>query len=355
MGKVARWFKGVFGIKKSTERSSVSGGDSVRGGDHSGDFNASKDPVWLTTYQTNTEKEQNKNAIAVATATASAAEVAVSSAKAAAAMVKQTSEGRAGDIITKKDRWAAVKIQKVFRGSLARKALRALKGIVKLQALVRGYLVRKRAAAMLQSIQTLIRVQTAMRSKRINRCLNKEDSNNMFQPRQSLLEKFDEAGERSPKIVEIDDTYKRRTSSRSKSKQVHNVGAMSEYEDDFVYKENDLELSFSDEKLKFASAQNTPRFSRHHTANNCYYVMQSSGKSVCRNVLCDDGGSLSTPGYMEKTKSFKAKVRSHSAPRQRTERKRLSLDEVMASKSSVTGVNMLQQQPPRYSCSYNPY
>ncbi|XP_010462035.1 PREDICTED: protein IQ-DOMAIN 14-like [Camelina sativa] len=352
MGKVARWFKGVFGIKKSTERSSVSGGDSVKGGDHSGDFNASKDPVWLTTYLTDTENKQNKNAIAVATATASAAEAAVSSAKAAAALVKQTSEVRAGDIITTKEqRWAAVKIQKVFRGSLARKALRALKGIVKLQALVRGYLVRKRAAAMLQSIQVLIRVQTAMRSKRINRCLNKEDSNNMFQPRQSLFEKFDEAGERSPKIVEMDDKCKRRSSSRSKSRQVHNVGAMSEYEDDFVYKENDLELSVSDEKWKFASAQNTPRLLRHHAANNRYYVMQSPAK----NVLCDDGGSLSTPGYMEKTKSFKAKVRSHSAPRQRAERKRLSLDEVMASKRSVTGVNMLQQQPPRYSCSYYPY
>ncbi|XP_010479698.1 PREDICTED: protein IQ-DOMAIN 14-like [Camelina sativa] len=350
MGKVARWFKGVFGIKKSTERSSVSGGDSVKDGDHSGEFNASKDPVWLTTYLTDTEKEQNKNAIAVATATASATEAAVSSAKAAAAVVKQTSEVRAGDIITTKEWCAAVKIQKVFRGSLARKALRALKGIVKLQALVRGYLVRKRAAAMLQSIQVLIRVQTAMRSKRNNRCLNKE-YNNMFQPRQSLHDKFDEASERSPKIVEIDDTYKRRSSSRSKSKEVHNVGAMSEYEDDFVYKENDLELSFSDEKWKFASAQNTPRLSRHHAANNRYYVMQSPAK----NVLCDDGGSLSTPGYMEKTKSFKAKVRSHSAPRQRTERKRLSLDEVMAYKRSVTGVNMLQQQPPRYSCSYNPY
>ncbi|KAG7600269.1 P-loop containing nucleoside triphosphate hydrolase [Arabidopsis suecica] len=353
MGRAVRWFKGFFGMKKSKEKSHVSGGDSDKGGDHSGDFNVPRDSVWLGTFLTDTEKEQNKNAIAVATATAPAAETAVS---AAAAVVRLTSEGRAGDMIsTREERWAAVKIQKVFRGSLARKALRALKGIVKLQALVRGYLVRKRAAAMLQRIQTLIRVQTAMRSKRINRCLNKE-YNNMFQPRQSL-DKFDNAAcdDRRPKLVEMDDTYMRRSSSRSKSRQVHNIVAMSDYEDDFVYKANDVELSFSDEKWKFATAQNTPRFSHHHSANNRYYVMQSPAKSVCGNTLCDYGRSVSTPGYMEKTKSFKAKVRSHSAPRQRSERKRLSLDEVMASKNSVSGVNMLQQLPPRYSCSYDPF
>ncbi|EOA39341.1 hypothetical protein CARUB_v10012385mg [Capsella rubella] len=352
MGRVARWFKGLFGLKKSIERS----GGSDKGGDHSGDFNALKeDSVWLRTYLTDTEKEQNKNAIAVANAAASAAEAAVSSAKAAAeTVVRLSSEGRAGDVIKRQDRWAAVKIQKVFRGSLARKALRALKGIVKLQALVRGYLVRKRAAAMLQSIQALIRVQTAMRSKRISRCLNKDYGSNKFQPRQSL-DKYDEGAcdERSRKVVEIDDIYKRRSSSRSKSRQVHNVVAMSEYEDDCVYKGNDLELSFSDEKWKFASAQNTPRLMHHHAANNRYYAMQSPAKIVCRNTSCDYGSGLSTPGYMEKTKSFKAKVRSLSVPRQRSERQRLSLDEVMAYKSSVSSVSMLQQQPPRYSCSYD--
>jgi len=114
MGRAARWFKGMFGTKKSKDRSHVSGGDSVKGGDHSGDFNVPRDSVLLGTILTDTEKDQNKNAIAVATATATAADAAVS-----AAVVRLTSEGRAGDIIiTKEERWAAVKIQKVFRGSL---------------------------------------------------------------------------------------------------------------------------------------------------------------------------------------------------------------------------------------------
>ncbi|KAM3222955.1 hypothetical protein P3L10_022225 [Capsicum annuum] len=58
--------------------------------------------------------------------------------------------------------WAAAKIQSVFRGYLARKALRALKGLVKFQALVRGFLVRKRAAAARHSMQALIRAQPAV-------------------------------------------------------------------------------------------------------------------------------------------------------------------------------------------------
>ncbi|CAN6989017.1 unnamed protein product [Brassica oleracea var. botrytis] len=290
MGRATRWFKRLFGTKKSLVSDS--------------------------------EKEQNEHAIVVATTTATTAEAAVSAAKAAESVVT-------GDIITRDERWAAVKIQKVFRGSLARKALRALKGIVKLQALVRGYLVRKRAAVMLHNMQTLVRVQTVMRSKR-NRRLHKE-YNDMFRPRHSLAE------------VAAGDAFKRRSKSRKK----HDVDSMSEHEDGFAYQRNDLELNLPKEKWKFAR---TPRLSsslHNHSANNRYYVMQSPGKSVCGNATCEYG--MSTPGYMEKTQSFKAKVRSHSAPHQRSERIRLSLDEVIASRSSVSGESL--QQQPRYSCS----
>ncbi|KAF8092713.1 hypothetical protein N665_0402s0006 [Sinapis alba] len=299
MGRATRWFKRLFGTKKSLVSDS--------------------------------EKEQNKQAIAVETTTVTTTEAAVTAAKAAESVVRLTSERKAGDLIMRDE--AVVKIQKVFRGSLARKALRALKGIVKLQALVRGYLVRKRAAVMLHNMQTLLRVQTIMRSKRSRR-LNKEH-NNMFQPRHSLDDVAD------------DDVFKK----RSKSRQKHNVDTvMSEYhEDGFVYQRNDLELNLPKEKWKFAR---TPRLSsslHNYTANNHYYVMQSSGKSVGGNAVCEYG--VSTPGYMEKTQSFKAKVRSHSAPHQRSERMRLSLDEVIASRSSVSGDSLLQQQEPRFSCS----
>ncbi|KAH0873145.1 hypothetical protein HID58_070507, partial [Brassica napus] len=208
--------------------------------------------------------EQNKNAIAVATAAATAAEAGVSVDKAAAEMARLTGEGRAGDIITWEERWAAVKIQK------ARKALRALKGIVKLQALVRGYLLPQ------ERVQ-----QHVQRSKR-NSCHKKEYSN-MFQPRHSF-DKFDEVAreERHQKIVQVHDMFKR----RRKPRQMHNLVPMSEYEDGFVYRGSDLELNLPKEKWKFGTAQSTPRLSssskfattprltsssHHHAANNNRY------------------------------------------------------------------------------------
>ncbi|GJU11198.1 IQ-DOMAIN 31-like protein [Tanacetum coccineum] len=88
------------------------------------------------------EKEQNKHANSVAATTA-----AVAGAQAAVAVARLTSDGR----------------DTLFS---ARRAMRALKGLVKFQALVRGFLVRKQVAATLYSMQALLRAQLAVRSKR---------------------------------------------------------------------------------------------------------------------------------------------------------------------------------------------
>ncbi|CAE5967507.1 unnamed protein product [Arabidopsis arenosa] len=359
MGRAARWFKGIFGMKKSKEKENRVSGD---GGGEAGGSNIHRkvlqaDSVWLRSYLAETDKEQNKHAIAVAAATAAAADAAVAAAQAAVAVVRLTSNGRTGGYSENTmERWAAMKIQSVFKGYLARKALRALKGLVKLQALVRGYLVRKRAAETLHSMQALIRAQTSVRSQRINR-------NNMFNPRHSL-ERLDDSrseihskrisisvekqsnnnhnnnayDETSPKIVEID-TYK--TKSRSKRMNV----AVSECGDDFIYQAKDFEWSFPGDKCKFPTAQNTPRFSSSAANNHYYYTPPSPAKSVYRDACFRPSyPGLMTPSYMANTQSFKAKVRSHSAPRQRPDRKRLSLDEIMAARSSVSGVRMVQTQ-----------
>lgn len=62
---------------------------------------------------------------------------------------------------------AAITIQTAFRGYLARRALRALKGLVRLQALVRGHIVRRQAGTTLRCVQALVRVQACVRARRV--------------------------------------------------------------------------------------------------------------------------------------------------------------------------------------------
>lgn len=58
----------------------------------------------------------------------------------------------------------------------AKRALRALKGLVRLQALVRGHAVRKQAAITLRCMQALVRVQARVRARRVRLALESETS-----------------------------------------------------------------------------------------------------------------------------------------------------------------------------------
>ncbi|XP_044497445.1 protein IQ-domain 26-like [Mangifera indica] len=379
MGKAARWLKGLLGMKKEKEKDHVENSFSDSNSSFSDNSKKkkrfsfgkplkdtsvnsqipaniaanipSRDMAWIRSYIADSESDQNKHAIAVAAATAAAADAAVAAAQAAVAVVRLTSNGNRTLFGGEKEKWAAVKIQTVFRGYLARKALRALKGLVKIQALVRGYLVRKRATATLHSMQALIRAQTAVRSQRARRSFNKE---NRFQPEflpRKSIERFDETRsemhskrisglDENPKIVEIDTFQPRSRSHR------YNAAALSECGDDLYfqavssplpcpvparisipnYQEHpDFEWSFIGDKCRFSTtAHNTPRF-----ANS----VRSSVPLTPSNF----------PNYMANTQSFNAKLRSYSAPKQRPEpgpKKRLSLNEIMASRNSICSVQM---------------
>ncbi|KAL3754200.1 hypothetical protein ACJRO7_001446 [Eucalyptus globulus] len=106
--------------------------------------------------------EDRNHAIAVAVATAAAAEAAVAAAQAAAKVVRLAGYGRHS-----REERAATFIQSYYRGYLARRALRALKGLVRLQALVRGHNVRKQAQMTMRCMQALVRVQARVRASRL--------------------------------------------------------------------------------------------------------------------------------------------------------------------------------------------
>ncbi|XP_061364221.1 protein IQ-DOMAIN 22-like [Gastrolobium bilobum] len=177
MGKASKWFRGLLGMRKAEsssagkppkEKRRWTFGKSYKEKDNNNiiiNNNNNHDVVANTVHRhvTLSEHVDNKHAIAVAAATAAVAEAAVAAAQAAAAVVRLTSSsGRCAEAaggLRIREEWAAVKIQAAFRGCLARRALRALKGLVKLQALVRGHIARKRTAEMLKRMQALLRTQ----------------------------------------------------------------------------------------------------------------------------------------------------------------------------------------------------
>lgn len=129
MGKAARWLRGLLGMKKDKESvekfSSFSDKKEKkrwslgRTSKDSGGVGV-VDSAWLRSSfaADESEKEQNSHAIAVAAATAAAADAAVAAAQAAVAVVRLTSRGRGALFVTQREKWAAVKIQSVFRGYL---------------------------------------------------------------------------------------------------------------------------------------------------------------------------------------------------------------------------------------------
>ncbi|PVH38112.1 hypothetical protein PAHAL_5G181600 [Panicum hallii] len=61
---------------------------------------------------------------------------------------------------------AAVKAQAAFRGYLARRSFRALKGIIRLQALIRGHLVRRQAVSTLRTTWLIVKFQSLFRGRK---------------------------------------------------------------------------------------------------------------------------------------------------------------------------------------------
>ncbi|CAJ2664190.1 protein IQ-DOMAIN 22 isoform X2 [Trifolium pratense] len=376
MGKATRWFRGLLGLKKSEHNSSSDHKPpkEKRRWSFVKSYREDQHNSHVTVETENVQNNNNKQAIAVAAATAAAAEAAVAAAQAAAAVVRfnYSSNG----IVRIREQWAAVKIQSAFRGSLARKALRALRGLVKLQALVRGHIERKRTAEWLKKMQSLLRAQArynaartlqtshsngpptpekseespvrsrsmksehspALKRNGSKSCLpisgnlseNQLDEQSWNRVR-SLIRNYSRSDEKHDRIVEIDPgkqhmTVKRRNLFHSISDtdhyyysqnltptKSHQSGESQSCEVQSYY--NPLKLNEVEES-SFCTANDSPQFLSATSKDDGYKrsPFTPTRSDGSRNYL---KGYSDYPSYMAYTESSKAKVRSLSAPKQR--------------------------------------
>uniref|UniRef100_A0A7N0UVL8 DUF4005 domain-containing protein n=1 Tax=Kalanchoe fedtschenkoi TaxID=63787 RepID=A0A7N0UVL8_KALFE len=263
MGRASRWLKGLFGLKKDRESARLTGGLCHNPATIPPNLSPAE-AAWLRSCFAD-KQEHSKHATMLAAQ------------KTAVPVVKLlTTASRNRKAAEETYAAAAVRIQSVFRGYLARKALRALRGLVKVQAAVRGFLVRKQAKATLHSMQALIRAQATVRFHK-RRSLDKHYSRNSLDNLETT---------ESPKIVEMD-TGSRRPRPRSRSRSRCSNLSISE--------------SIINEQCQY------------------YYDYQSSAASCSGwSGRPDEWNRPRAEGYMGNTQSFRAKVRrSHSAPRGR--------------------------------------
>ncbi|XP_043717341.1 protein IQ-DOMAIN 22-like [Telopea speciosissima] len=473
MGKTARWLRGLLGGKKERTTQSpdakqekekekkkkkwsfvrsfkdkdkdrskstpqqVNGGNDDRRGSYKEESSS-----YPCSYNAGSVEDQNKHAIAVAAATAAVAEAAVAAAQAAAAVVKLTSSsGRCASTygnVGKREEWATVKIQSSFRGYLARRALRALKGLVRLQALVRGHIVRKGMVENLRCLQALVSAQARARVgrtlisesrqvlshtnsspatpekyehliransarhdrssplKRSSSRPTSRDGSNMDRTQFTAMNRsehwMDERSwdhrretpvktmpiddEKSDKILEID-TGKPHLNSKRRNNLCHSSKyATTSDRNSHSFTTLDspsgdsTTAQLSARSLAFGEVQSLRRFELNHEGddtsfctaeNNPHYFSAISRPSSAKTKSeCSRSffiGYSDYPNYMSNTESFRAKVRSQSAPRQRPEfekcssTKRFSINglgdtKLSAQKASVLHANFKSKAYP---------
>ncbi|CAN6336972.1 unnamed protein product [Urochloa humidicola] len=174
MGKSpAKWIKSVlFGKKSSSRSGSTKAKDLSKGASNKGyagkepAFSESSpvisEPVLVTAHNNETVRE-----VANVENSSVQGEVAVPDVTQDLEKHGTVDSDASNDAERMREEQAAVKAQAAFRGYLARRAFRALKGIIRLQALIRGHLVRRQAVSTLRATWLIVKFQALVRGRNV--------------------------------------------------------------------------------------------------------------------------------------------------------------------------------------------
>ncbi|KAL6839827.1 hypothetical protein ACP4OV_029637 [Aristida adscensionis] len=183
MGASGKWIRTLVGLRPAPERERERPGAGL----------GLKARKWTRLWRSSSSSHSQRGRPDCAPASEAPSEASSAAAGALSSVVAAVVRAPHRDFRVIRQEWAAVRIQTAFRAFLARRALRALRGIVRLQALVRGRRVRKQLAVTVKCMNALVRLQERARDRRARVSADGRDAHDVHDDQSGRVDPVKEA------------------------------------------------------------------------------------------------------------------------------------------------------------------